>query len=453
MSEEGIDFQGFKIVKEREVEQVGARRVFKSNRMVESRQRFSLIQQRAIIIAISQIKREDQKMGSYKINLSDVLALPPGKKISGAQYKQVREELMKLTKTSIDLIKNDKAWKSYGFISSVEKKEWANYVNIRFNEEIKPFLLNLKDQYTSYFVKSVEEFRKTHSIRIYELCKQYLTIGHRKLGFEFLLDMLYLKNSKSYKQYYIFNSSVLKPCVKEINETSDIYIEYEPVRSGRKVTDILFRFKAKSSERKIEATPRKESEEKPKLRSDAEKASLAQRILPEAGYQRLVGQYGKDKVDYAIEMISARKEITNPRGYLIKALREGYFDLQFVREKDVSEKRVKAEAQRKEREDRKVTKDKISAEYDKFRRELLTRYFENSSEEDLEEFLFEHEISNNSQERKYVKEFASGKPSGLAKNFFASWLVSNYGSDEDRTFLSVELYAKSKYDFEWKDPD
>ncbi|BDD06878.1 hypothetical protein AUTU_43610 (plasmid) [Aureibacter tunicatorum] len=467
-------FESFKIVKGDDVEYIGARRVVKSNKIVESRQKFSLTQQRAIILAIAQIKPTDEQLKPLKVKIADILALPDGKKISGAQYQQVREEIMKLTNSSIDIIKNDQSWVSYGFISQVKKEERENFITIKFNEDIKPFLLNLKSTYTSYFVLSVENFRKVHSIRIYELCKQYLKIGSRKIEYQFLLDMLYLKKSKLYQKYGRFNENVLKPCIKEINETSDIFVEYEPVKDGRKVTHIYLktRLKPHSMEEKYERMRLLKSKERKSIQTTSNEDTLKQAPLsldtayvrtnvaeskdkvtkkPAAivqnVYDKLTQKYTKEKVDFVYELISERDDISNPSGYLIKALREGYFDDQFeVANMQRSQASDAIQTSRFEYQDK---KDQINIAYDQFRKNLLRRYYENASDEDLEEFIFTYEESENTMEKRYAQEYIDSSPSPYAKNFFATWLIENHGSDDDKLMLNVKHYAKIEYDFEW----
>ena len=63
-----------------------------------------------------------------------------------------------------------------------------------------------------------------------------------------------LKKAESYKVFKDFKRYVLDPAVKEVNEKTDCHIEYEPIKRGRKVTAIKFKY-----------TPNEESEEQMKL--------------------------------------------------------------------------------------------------------------------------------------------------------------------------------------------
>ena len=61
-------------------------------------------------------------------------------------------------------------------------------------------------------------------------------------------ERLYLKDNESYKQFKFFKRDVLDPAVKEINEKTDCYIEYEPIKRGRAVTAIKFKYIAQERE-------------------------------------------------------------------------------------------------------------------------------------------------------------------------------------------------------------
>ena len=49
-------------------------------------------------------------------------------------------------------------------------------IEFSFSEEMKPFLLHLKSQFTAIEVTDLMQFKSIHAIRIYELLKQYKLI-------------------------------------------------------------------------------------------------------------------------------------------------------------------------------------------------------------------------------------------------------------------------------------
>jgi plasmid replication initiation protein len=55
-------------------------------------------------------------------------------------------------------------------------------VRLTFSPELKPYLLRLKDRFTALKVSDLMQFKSIHAIRIYELLKQYQSLGKRTLA-------------------------------------------------------------------------------------------------------------------------------------------------------------------------------------------------------------------------------------------------------------------------------
>lgn len=80
-----------------------------------------------------------------------------------------------------------------------------------------------------------------YSIRLYQLFKEYEKLTKRTFTVEELQELLQVP--KSLKVYSNFKEKVLKVAEKELIENCDIFFEYEEIKQGRKVTEILFRIK------------------------------------------------------------------------------------------------------------------------------------------------------------------------------------------------------------------
>ncbi len=125
-----------------------------------------------------------------------------------------------------------------GIITKQEYLDNEGRVFIRFDEDIVPHLLDLKEQFTEYRIKDVYQFSKVSSWRLYELLKQYKKIGKREIE----LDELKMKLGVSGKYNLINNLKqwIIKPAILEINETSDIEVQYDQKKRGRKIVGFVF---------------------------------------------------------------------------------------------------------------------------------------------------------------------------------------------------------------------
>jgi plasmid replication initiation protein len=96
--------------------------------------------------------------------------------------------------------------------------------------------------YLPYMLKNIIELTSRYSYVL------YLYLESRKRGkmsktwtvsLDELKEMLRC-TADSYSVYKEFNDKILKRCHKELNEKTDLRFSYEPIKKGRKVTDIRF---------------------------------------------------------------------------------------------------------------------------------------------------------------------------------------------------------------------
>ncbi|BDD13055.1 hypothetical protein FUAX_54870 (plasmid) [Fulvitalea axinellae] len=255
--------------------EVGEYRVTKSNKILpRKKEPFTLIQQRAIAIAISQIRIEDTELKPQKVEMRRVLGLGPEESMSGAQYTRTRESLMQLTRTSIEYVRdpNDpgSAFRSVNFISEVNREENSAYVTIHFAPAVKDFLLGLRSNFTSYSLKYVYDFRSTSSLIVYELCKQYERKGKRIVSLD--LFRKYTVVEDKYPKFSQLRKWVIEPALRDINELSDIRVELETKRKGRAVNTLIFHIRPAAGSRPSIA----EEAERPKPKRKAKPVAVAE---------------------------------------------------------------------------------------------------------------------------------------------------------------------------------
>ena len=117
-------------------------------------------------------------------------------------------------------------------------------MQVKFHEDMLPFLQNLKREFTQYKLWYTMTMRSEYSIRLYELLKSVA----KKEMWEFQID--YLKKifmCENYKQFNDFKKRVLEPAVNEINAKTDINVSYELFKEGRAYKSIEFYIEEKST--------------------------------------------------------------------------------------------------------------------------------------------------------------------------------------------------------------
>ena len=121
------------------------------------------------------------------------------------------------------------------FISSWEINYKEGFTIFEISGRLKKYLLELKQNYTSYQLKNIPKLNSGYSIRMYELLYQYKGIGKRK----FELDDLKRKIGCNYNLYGHFKKKALEKAQIDLEANTDIRFEYEELKKGRKVTALI----------------------------------------------------------------------------------------------------------------------------------------------------------------------------------------------------------------------
>ena len=111
-------------------------------------------------------------------------------------------------------------------------------VAVTFAPALKPYLLQLKSKFTLVEIKNILGFRSIYSIRIYEMMKSCLFKGGMEIEVLELRQLFGLENK--YSKASQFRTRVLERAKTEINEHSDLKMDYQEIKVGRKIGFIRF---------------------------------------------------------------------------------------------------------------------------------------------------------------------------------------------------------------------
>ena len=105
------------------------------------------------------------------------------------------------------------------------------------------YLTQLSGQFAKVALNNVSSLKSTHSIRVYELCQQFIKARNRLItveDFRFLLDL-----GDSYQLFKDLNKFVIKPSLAELNSKSNFQIKVQQVKKGRRIHALHFIFREK----------------------------------------------------------------------------------------------------------------------------------------------------------------------------------------------------------------
>ena len=110
-----------------------------------------------------------------------------------------------------------------------EREQW--YVEIDAHDDALPLMFEFKNRYFTYQLWNALRLKSANQIRMYEILKQYETIGQREISVDDLKDMLGL-DPDEYSRWDNFKAKVLDICQQAIAENTDITFTYEKGKSG-----------------------------------------------------------------------------------------------------------------------------------------------------------------------------------------------------------------------------
>jgi plasmid replication initiation protein len=224
--------------------------IVKSNYIVEASYKLSLGEQRVIYILASMIQLNDEDFKTYKFTVKEFTEILGTK--SKDMYKQVAQYVEGLRERDLTIIKEKSILKTK-WLSSAEYFTADGYVELEFSPKLKPYLLLLKERFTKLNLSQMVSFTSQYSGRMYEIVKQYVPIGERTFKVDELKGVLGIQLNE-YKLYGDFKRKILNKSKQEINDNSDLNIDFKEIKEARKVTSIKFYIKQNKVSSELAAT-------------------------------------------------------------------------------------------------------------------------------------------------------------------------------------------------------
>lgn len=190
------------------------------------------------------------KESVHQISLKDLLPVI-GWDNSENVSKQLRESIESLVTTSIEwnILGRDRKrkWGVSTFLASAEIKDGTLYYE--YSTPLREWLAR-PNVYTTLNLDYQRKLSSKYAISLWELCSEVLDTQRELEPIISAIEISRLKkvigaSEKVYEEFKYFYGKIIKPSIIEINKITDLQIEIQKKRTGRKVTDIVFIVKRK----------------------------------------------------------------------------------------------------------------------------------------------------------------------------------------------------------------
>ena len=211
--------------------------------LINAKYKLSAMELKFILNAISRLDSvHDTMLEEYSITVKEIEEeIGIGKE----QHSRLKTFAKKLMSKPLLIEHESGDFEVYNWFSRVRYISDGARFTVRFEEGLKPYLLELKERFIPYSLENILPLSSTYSIRIYQLLKEYESLEKRTFELEELQEILQVP--KSYERYSQFKDKVLHVAEKELKEHCDIYFTFSEKKRGRKVSEIVFKIHSKVS--------------------------------------------------------------------------------------------------------------------------------------------------------------------------------------------------------------
>ena len=208
--------------------------------------RFNLttVEQKIVLYLISKIKPTDTELEPITISIGEFLKLCGLDHTQGNNRTTIKNTLKRLADKSCWIRLPNGAETLFRWIEDPIIEPRAKDITLKLKQILKPYLLELHDYYTQYQLMYILPMNSEYAIRLYELFKSCETLQEVTFRIDKIRELLNLSAGK-FKEYADFRRFVIDLSIKEINQYTDLIIEYQPNKKGRKVDSLTFTIKKK----------------------------------------------------------------------------------------------------------------------------------------------------------------------------------------------------------------
>lgn len=214
--------------------------ITQSNNLIEARYALTKNEQLILCAMISFINPDDEDFLTYKTSISDFIGILGVDKKSGK--REIKNVVRKLLSRVLEIESSDGKWKMFQWVSYAEASPEEDYLLLRFHDKLRPYLLNLKRQFTSFRLREVVPLKSIYAIRMYQIVKEY--DSKNKSSFLYMLEdfrkLMLGSENKKYSAFKDFRIRVIESAKKELDEKSNLSFEFSLIKMGRKIGKIEF---------------------------------------------------------------------------------------------------------------------------------------------------------------------------------------------------------------------
>lgn len=222
------------------------------NRMIEAWNSMTIDEKRIFVLASPLVRLCDAtEQTRFSISAKDY-AEACGIEIASA-YSQLKTAADNLRARYFSYINSVNNRVSVHWVIRIEYSEAE--ISFHFPEEVL-YMLSIFDSqnpYTQFKIETALSLKGVYSLQLYQLLKQYEKLGFREFSEDSFRQTFEL--TKKYNLISNLRIRVIEPAVAEINEKTELKVNFSPIKKGNKVLGFRFDMGKHKAQKGSEKSP------------------------------------------------------------------------------------------------------------------------------------------------------------------------------------------------------
>lgn len=225
--------------------------VVMSNDLIRGKSNLSLNELKLLRLTIMQVIAEDKDLLTYHVKINDLA------KVLDISTPSIYRDVMDMCKHLLQEIVcvgdgNPKhKWKMFQWCSRCRYENGV--ITIRLHDDLKPYLIQLKQHYTQYMLQDILMLKTVYAVRLYELIREEMKSQkvYADKTATVSIDVKMIRKATNTENKYakmgMFKQRVIDSAISEINEKSCYYITYDDIKESRKIVGFKFKIESKNN--------------------------------------------------------------------------------------------------------------------------------------------------------------------------------------------------------------
>lgn len=210
-------------------------RIIKTNPIINARFDITTVQMKVFLKIIASIDQSKDDLSEVQISVTELQKFVG--RTSKNIHKYLQDELVKLKQRNI-YYEDENIRLDTNLLSSIIYYKKQGYFSFEIPKALKPFLLQIKENFTVLDIRNMLFLESIYAMRFYEYCKEFERFKHFEIDVEEIKERFGIADR--YKNYFDFKLKVINQARTELMKNSELYFDFDEIKEGKKVVRLRF---------------------------------------------------------------------------------------------------------------------------------------------------------------------------------------------------------------------